>query len=101
MAKLKTGRHTSGIKAHRQAVTHAEANTVLRSKIHSLSRKVEAAIVAKDSKAAHEALNEAFASWDKAAKTGLIHTNAASRTKSRLSKRVRALEPAKPQGKQG
>ena len=36
MAKLKTGRHTSALKAHRQSVTHAEHNLQIRSKIHGV-----------------------------------------------------------------
>jgi small subunit ribosomal protein S20 len=91
MAKLKTGRHTSALKANRQAESHAERNLQVRSKIRTIARKVEAAVASKDAKAAKALLSEAFAAWDKAAKTGVVHRNAASRKKARLSERVNAL----------
>ena len=95
MAKLKTGRHTSALKAHRQSERHAVANAQVKSKIRSIARKVETAVVNKDAKAARTLLNEAFSLWDKAAKTGLIHSRSASRKKARLSTRVHGLETAK------
>jgi small subunit ribosomal protein S20 len=95
MAKLKTGRHTSALKANRQSEKHETANGVIRSKIQTLARKVEAAVVQKDAKSAKSLLNEAFAAWDKAAKTGVVHWRAASRKKARLSARVEGLQTAK------
>jgi small subunit ribosomal protein S20 len=95
MAKLKTGRHTSALKAARQAVAHAEANVEIRSKIHTIARKVEAAVAKKDAKLAKDLLNEAFAAWDKAAKSGIVHWRSASRKKARLSLRVHGLQTAK------
>ena len=95
MAKLKTGRHTSALKAHRQSDTHAEHNLTVRSKIRTLARKVEAAVASKDATAAKTLLNEAFAAWDKAAKTGIVHWRAASRKKSRLAKHVGGLATSK------
>jgi small subunit ribosomal protein S20 len=95
MAKLKTGRHTSALKAHRQSVTHAEHNLQIRSKIRTIARRVEQAVAAKDAKSANSLLEEAFSAWDKAAKTGVIHWRAASRKKSRLAGRVGALSTAK------
>ena len=95
MAKLKTGRHTSALKAHRQSERHAEHNVQIRSKIRTIARRVEEAVAAQDSKSALSLLQEAFSAWDKAAKTGVIHWRAASRKKSRLSERVSRLAPAK------
>ena len=95
MAKLKTGRHTSALKANRQSEKHEEHNIQIRSKIRTIARKVEAAVIAKDEKAARTLLGEAFSAWDKAAKTGVIHHRAASRKKSRLAGRVDGLTPAK------
>ena len=91
MAKLKTGRHTSGLKAHRQAVKHRVANVQVRSQIRTLARRVEEAVSKKDAKAANEFLSQAFSLWDKAAKKGVIHDRAASRKKARLSQRVHSL----------
>ncbi len=95
MAKLKTGRHTSALKAHRQSDKHAAHNVGIRSAIRTIARKVESAVAAKDAKTAKGLLNEAFSAWDKAAKTGIVHWRAASRKKSRLAARVGALAPAK------
>ena len=94
MAKLKTGRHTSALKAHSQSARHAEHNLQIRSKIRTLARRVEAAVASKDVKSAKSLLNEAFSAWDKAAKTGIIHWRAASRKKSRLAGRVDGLAAA-------
>jgi len=95
MAKLKTGRHTSALKAHRQSVTHAAHNLQIRSKIRTIARRIEQAVAAKDAKSAKDLLNDAFSAWDRAAKTGVIHWRAASRKKSRLSEHVSKLAEAK------
>jgi small subunit ribosomal protein S20 len=95
MAKLKTGRHTSALKAHRQSERHADHNLQIRSAIRTIARKVESAVVAKDVKTAKTLLGAAFAAWDKAAKTGIVHWRAASRKKSRLASRVNNLVTAK------
>ena len=95
MAKLKTGRHTSALKAHRQSDTHAVHNTQIRSMIRTIARRVETAVAAKDAKTAQSLLSEAFSAWDKAAKTGIVHARAASRKKGRLSARVSKLAAAK------
>jgi small subunit ribosomal protein S20 len=95
MAKLKTGRHTSALKAKRQAEKHAEANIQVRSEIHTIARKVEAAVAQKDAKTAKALLSEAFSVWDKAAKTGVVHWRSANRKKARLSSRVQGLQAAK------
>jgi small subunit ribosomal protein S20 len=94
MAKLKTGRHTTALKAHRQAERHEVNNVQVRSRIRTVARKVEAAVAAKDAKAAQTYLNEAFSLWDRAAKQGVIHESAASRKKSRLAERVGRLAAA-------
>jgi small subunit ribosomal protein S20 len=94
MAKLKTGRHTSALKAHRQSEQHAEKNRSMRSRIRTLARNVETAVTQKDVKAAGQYLTEAFSLWDKAAQDGVVHWRAASRKKARLSQRVSKLAKA-------
>lgn len=88
MAKLKTGRHTSAIKEARKAKTRYQRNTAIKSKIKTLIKKVQAACETKDFEAAKKALNEAFASIDKAVKKKIIHKNTAARKKARISKKV-------------
>jgi small subunit ribosomal protein S20 len=95
MAKLKTGRHTSALKAHRKSLQRAVANVQVRSRIRTIARNVEKAVAEKNAEAARAYLNEAFSLWDKAAKSGVVHWRAAARKKSRLASRVGTLQAAK------
>lgn len=81
MAKLKTGRHTSAIKAQRQAEKRTSRNTGLKKTIRLSAKKVLATKTA-------ETLQDASSALDKAAKKGVLHKKAASRKKSRLAKVV-------------
>ena len=81
MAKLKTGRHTSALKAQRQAVKRTSMNKGLKKTIHLAAKKVLATKNTEDLKKVSSAL-------DKAAKKGVIHKKAAARRKSRLTKAV-------------
>lgn len=85
MAKLKTGRHTSALKALRQARHRTQHNQQVRSLIRTVAKKLESAIAKKDLPAAQGLLNETFSAWDKAAKRGVIHWKAAARKKARLT----------------
>lgn len=91
MAKLKTGRHTSALKAARQAKTNEERNTAIKSKIKSVVKKLETAVTKKDNTQATDLLKQAFSEWDKAVKRHVVHENAASNQKARLSKLVGSL----------
>ncbi len=88
MAKLKTGRHTSAIKEFRKSLRRNAHNRVLKTKIRTLAKKVELAVSKKNAEEAKQLLPECFSAWDKAAKVGLIHRNAAARKKARLSLKV-------------
>ncbi len=81
MAKLKTGRHTSALKAQRQAVKRNSRNTGLKKTIRLTAKKVTAV-------KNQEALDTASSALDKAAKKGVIHWKSAARKKSRLAKLV-------------
>lgn len=91
MAKLKTGRHTSALKEVRKAAKRTVRNVATKSKIKTMAKKVEAAVKAKDTEAAKAALKGAFSEWDKAKKKNVIHKNAASNQKARLSKLVASI----------
>ena len=78
MAKLKTGRHTSAIKAQRQAVKRTSANKGLTKKVRLATKTVKAS-AAKKSATLKDDLKKANSCIDKAAKT-------AARKKSRLAK---------------
>ena len=79
MAKLKTGRHTSALKAQRQAIKRTSANKGLKKTIHLAAKEV---IATKSTKS----VAKASSALDKAAKKGVIHWKAAGRKKSRLAK---------------
>ncbi|HBU70279.1 MAG TPA: 30S ribosomal protein S20 [Elusimicrobia bacterium] len=91
MAKLKTGRHTSALKEHRKSKRRAAQNLSVKSKIKTLVKKVEEAVAKKDLKSAQELLRTAFSEWDKAARRNVIHKNAASNQRARLSKLVHSI----------
>ncbi|AMA63628.1 MAG: 30S ribosomal protein S20 [Kurthia gibsonii] len=62
-------------------------NIAIKSAMRTAVRKADAALIAKEENAA-ELLSAAVKSLDKAASKGLIHKNAASRTKARLMKKA-------------
>ncbi len=66
-------------------------NKMIKSKVKTLVKKVEAAVAASDKAAAQVALKEAVVAIDKAAAKGLFHKNTAARKVSRLTKAVNAL----------
>jgi len=96
MAKLKTGRHTSGIKEARKAKARYRRNTAIKSKIKTLIKKVHTACEAKNFEAAKKVLNEAFSSLDKAVKKNIIHKNTAARKKAGISKKIANLTKKSP-----
>ncbi len=88
MAKLKTGRHTSAIKAQRQAVKRTSQNKGLKKNIRVAAKEVLATKEVKSLKKVSSAL-------DKAAKKGVLHWKSAARKKSRLAKTVNKAAAAK------
>ena len=85
MTKLKFGRHTSALKAHRQALKREKSNRALKDKLYFLERKVKMEIKKKSIENAKKILNEFISGCDKAAKLGIFHLNNASRQKSKLT----------------
>ncbi|MDR3124716.1 MAG: 30S ribosomal protein S20 [Endomicrobium sp.] len=92
MAKLKTGRHTSALKEVRKASKRTKRNISIKSKIKTSIKKVEQAVKSNDVKLALEQLSVAFSLWDKAAKKNVVHYNAASNQKARLSKLISKIK---------
>ena len=66
-------------------------NKMVKSKVKTLVKKVEAAIVAADKAAAAAALKNAVVAIDKAAAKGIFHKNTAARKISRLTKAVNKI----------
>lgn len=94
MAKLKTGRHTSAIKEHRKTLKRTAHNRSVKKDIRLLAKKFEQAVAGKKTDEAKKLLTECFSAWDKAAKAGIIHKNAASRKKARLSSKIAKVASA-------
>ena len=73
------------------AQTKTARNKAIRSRVKTMTKKVEAAIAAGDKAAAQAALLAAISEIDKATSKGVYHKNTASRKVSRLSKAVNAM----------
>jgi small subunit ribosomal protein S20 len=80
--------HASALKAHRQSLVHRERNRKYRSQLRSTLKQIRTVIEAKDQAAAKKQLNEAISLIDRMAGKGIIHSNTASRYKSRLNARL-------------
>ncbi|MBE9532789.1 MAG: 30S ribosomal protein S20 [Proteobacteria bacterium] len=78
-------------KRARQAENNRQRNTSQRSEMRTSLKKLDAAITAGDKEQATAAFKAAVPHLDKMAGKGLIHKNAAARSKSRLNTVVRAL----------
>jgi len=77
-------RTKSALKAHRQNIKLRDHNRQLRSKMRSALKSIQTLIDAKDVTGAKAALDKTVSILDKMATKGIIHTNTASRYKSRL-----------------
>ncbi len=66
-------------------------NKMIKSKIKTLVKKVDAAVAASDKAAATAALKEAVVAIDKAAAKGVYHKNTAARKVSRITKAVNSI----------
>ena len=83
--------HASAKKRVRRNDRRAEINKSRRSRIRTFLKKIEEAILAKDSKAANEALKQAQPEMQKGVTKGILHKNTMARRLSRLSARVKAI----------
>jgi small subunit ribosomal protein S20 len=82
--------HASALKAHRQSLKNREHNRQFRSRLRGALKDIRAAIAGNDLAGARSALKQTISLIDKMASKGIIHRNAASRYKSRLSTRLAA-----------
>lgn len=78
----------SAIKRVKTSEARRAHNASIKSEMRTAVKKVDTLVNAKEVTAAQGALNTASQKLDKAATKGLIHKNTASRTKSRLAKKV-------------
>lgn len=78
----------SAIKNARKATKRTLRNKSVLTRLKSLSKKVSSLKQSDKTDEAHKAAVEYASALDKAAKRGIIHKNAASRRKSRISSLV-------------
>ena len=83
--------HASALKQMRQGVKRNERNRANLSQLKTQVKKLRAVIASGNAAEAKKALDETMSEIDKAAKKGVVHGNAASRYKSRLTRHVNAL----------
>jgi small subunit ribosomal protein S20 len=82
---------SSARKAARKIARRTEINKARRSRMRSAVRQVEEAIAAGDRNKALEAMKQAEPQLMRAARTGQVHHNAASRKVSRLTHQIAKL----------
>lgn len=82
---------TSARKAARKIARRTEINKARRSRMRSAVRQVEEAIAAGDRNKALETMKQAEPQLMRAARTGQVHHNAASRKVSRLTHQIAKL----------
>lgn len=85
-------KHASALKQQRQSLKRRARNRQNLSRVKTQVKKLRAAIGSGDGEAARAALDETIGEIDRAAKKGVIHDNAAARFKSRLTRRINALQ---------
>jgi small subunit ribosomal protein S20 len=84
--------HASALKKNRQDIKRRLRNRTHASKLKTQLKKLRVALQSGDASTASGMMKDTLALVDRTAKHGVIHKNAASRTKSRLA---RALARAK------
>jgi small subunit ribosomal protein S20 len=80
------------VKAHRQTIKRQLHNRALRSKLRTALKAIRGAIDTGDATAARAAYRQTVSLIDKMSGKGIIHDNAAGRYKSRIAKRLAAVE---------
>jgi small subunit ribosomal protein S20 len=78
-------------KALRQSKRRQVFNNRRKNVMKEVVKDVQKAVLAGDTKTAHELLPKAFQAIDKAAKRGVIKGNTADRKKSRLAARIKTV----------
>jgi len=85
-AKAAKKKNPSALKRVRQAKKHNVRNSAVRSKIRTLSKKIEAAAAGKNKEALEQLLRETTRVVKSAVTKDVLHKNTAARKISRLSK---------------
>jgi small subunit ribosomal protein S20 len=83
--------HFSAIKRTRTTEHRTAINRMRRTRMRHAIRSLRRLLEKKEKSAAEKLLPKTFSVIDRAAKVGVIKANAASRHKSRLTRRLKAL----------
>jgi small subunit ribosomal protein S20 len=84
--------HFSALKRARQTERRTARNRANTSRLRGALRELREAIAKGDKTAAQQVYRQTVSALDKAIQKGTLHGNTASRYKSRLSARVKALK---------
>jgi small subunit ribosomal protein S20 len=87
--------HVSSLKRARETETRTAVNRANRTSVRTSLRNLREALAKGDVKAAQEQYRETTSALDKSVQKGILHDNTASRYKSRLNARLKALVTAK------
>jgi small subunit ribosomal protein S20 len=85
--------HVSALKRARQTERKTAVNRANRSRVRGSLRALREALLKGDAKTASEQYRTTVSELDKSVQKGVLHKNTASRYKSRLAARVKALSP--------
>ena len=85
--------HASALKKTRQDIKRRLRNRMHASRLRTQLKKARKALESGDPAAAGGMMRETLALVDRSAKHGVLHGNAAARTKSRLSKALAKIQP--------
>jgi len=86
--------HASALKAHRQNLKHRATNRSNRSSLRTCLKQFNDRLESGKSEEAKNSLSELYAVVDKSQQKKALSKNAASRQKSRLTKRLNAVAAA-------
>jgi len=87
-------RTKSAAKQARASLRRQAHNKSIKSRLHTLETKVDAAVKSQKAEEAVPAIRQFTSALDKAAKVGLVHRNTASRKKARMAASLKAMAPA-------
>lgn len=85
----------SAKKRLRQSISRRAKNRSTKTAIRTLTRTIRESIAAKDVAKSEEAFGTLVKKIDRASSKNVLHANTAARTKSRLSKAIKSIKPAK------
>jgi len=84
--------HFSALKRARQTEKRTTRNRANTSRLRTSLRSLREALAKGDKQAAEQTFRQTVSALDKAIQKGVLHENTASRYKSRLSARLKALQ---------